>query len=80
MELPLVATRIPGCIEATRDGETGFLVPMKDADALVSATRTYVRDAELRRRHGANGRRFMESDFAPEFLQDLLQKAKLQEA
>jgi glycosyltransferase involved in cell wall biosynthesis len=72
MQLPLVATRIPGCIEAVRDGETGTLVPMKDPVALAVATRAYVRDAELRRRHGENGRRFMESDFCPELLHELL--------
>jgi glycosyltransferase involved in cell wall biosynthesis len=77
MELPLVATRIPGCIEAVRDGETGTLVPMKDPVALAMATRAYVRDAELRRRHGENGRRFMESDFCPELLHELLHREYL---
>ncbi|HZZ78543.1 MAG TPA: glycosyltransferase family 4 protein [Gemmataceae bacterium] len=72
MELPLVATRIPGCIEAVRDGETGILVPMKDASALATAARSYLRDAELRRRHGVHGRRFMVRAFCPETLQEML--------
>lgn len=56
MELPVVATRIPGCVDAVRDGETGLLVPVRDADALIAAIRVYLGDPELRRRHGANGR------------------------
>src|SRR5262249_22799631 len=49
MELPVVATRIPGCVDAVRDGETGMLTPVRDAEALAAAARVYLNDAELRR-------------------------------
>ena len=55
MELPVVATRIPGCVDAVREGETGLLVPARDAEALTAAIRRYLDDADLRRRHGAAG-------------------------
>jgi glycosyltransferase involved in cell wall biosynthesis len=77
MELPVVATRVPGCIEAVRDGETGTLVPMRNAAALASATRAYVSDPDLRLRHGLAGRRFMQSEFNPEVLRDMLHQEYL---
>ena len=65
MELPVIATRIPGCVDAVRDGETGLLVPARDAGALTAAIRTYLGDPKLRRQHGANGRHRALRDFDP---------------
>jgi glycosyltransferase involved in cell wall biosynthesis len=70
--LPTVATRIPGCVDAVRDGETGLLVPARDAGALAVAVRLYLNDPELRRRHGEAGRRRALRDFRPEALQQAL--------
>jgi glycosyltransferase involved in cell wall biosynthesis len=56
MELPVVATRVPGCVDAVADGETGTLVPARDGSALETALRAYLADAALRRVHGRAGR------------------------
>jgi glycosyltransferase involved in cell wall biosynthesis len=56
MELPVVATRIPGCVDAVADGVTGTLVPPRDAPALTDAIRRYLDDPERRRAHGQAGR------------------------
>jgi glycosyltransferase involved in cell wall biosynthesis len=72
MELPVIATRIPGCVDAVRDGETGLLVPVRDAEALTAAIRVYVDDPTLRRQHGANGRRRALRDFNSEAIRDAL--------
>lgn len=56
MELPVVTTSIPGCVDAVADGETGTLVPASDATALTQAIRRYLRNASLRRQHGVAGR------------------------
>jgi glycosyltransferase involved in cell wall biosynthesis len=72
MELPVVATRIPGCVDAVRDGETGLLVPVRDAEALTAAIRIYLADPTLRRQHGVNGRRRALRDFGPEMLREAL--------
>jgi glycosyltransferase involved in cell wall biosynthesis len=72
MGLPVVATRIPGCVDAVRDGETGLLVPVREAGALAAAIRTYLGDPELRRRHGASGRRRARRDFEPRRLREAL--------
>jgi glycosyltransferase involved in cell wall biosynthesis len=72
MGLPVVATRIPGCVDAVRDGETGLLVPVHDVEALTTAIRRYLGDPELRRLHGANGRRRALRDFEPARLREVL--------
>jgi len=68
----VIATRIPGCVDAVRDGETGLLVPVRDAEALTAAIRVYLADPELRRRHGARGRERARREFDPGMLREAL--------
>ena len=56
MELPLVATDMPGCREVVQDGDNGFLVPPKDNESLVAAISKMVDDPGLRRRFGKQSR------------------------
>ncbi|HZZ83180.1 MAG TPA: glycosyltransferase family 4 protein [Anaeromyxobacteraceae bacterium] len=56
MGLPIVATRVPGCVDAVEDGITGTLVPAQDAGALASALSRYLADPTIRTRHGEAGR------------------------
>jgi glycosyltransferase involved in cell wall biosynthesis len=63
MGLPVVATRIPGCIDAVAEGETGTLVPSRDPLALERAIRSYADDAALRSAHGSAGRARVLRDF-----------------
>lgn len=68
MALPVVATRIPGCIDAVADGVTGALVPARDAGALAAALRSYLEDAEFRRHHGTAGRERVLRSFRQEVI------------
>ncbi|MCO6390163.1 glycosyltransferase [Aliihoeflea aestuarii] len=63
---PIVATDVPGCREATRDGENGLLVPPRDAKALTDAIVRLAADRPLRARMGANGRARAEREYAAE--------------
>jgi phosphatidylinositol alpha-1,6-mannosyltransferase len=54
--LPVVGTSGSGIAEAIRDGETGFLVPQNDADALADAISRLLTDDALRAQMGAAGR------------------------
>ena len=47
MRLPVVATRIPGCIDSVADGTTGTLIPPRNTDALVDAVEVYLASPEL---------------------------------
>jgi lipopolysaccharide/colanic/teichoic acid biosynthesis glycosyltransferase len=66
MRLPVVASRVPGCTDGVIDGETGMLVPSHDAKALADALSIYLRDVDLRSRHGSVGRERVLRDFRPE--------------
>lgn len=52
---PVVATRTGGIPEVVADGETGVLVPPRDAEALASAIVGLLRDPDRRRQFAAAG-------------------------
>lgn len=66
MEIPVVATRIPGCVDSVVDGETGTLVPARDSSALTEAVRSYLVHSDLRKQHGVAGRDRVIRDFGQE--------------
>ena len=72
MGLPVVATRVPGCVDAVVDGVTGQLIPPRCAESLVAAVRTYLQEPSLRRRHGQAGRERVLRDFQPAAIWDAL--------
>lgn len=55
---PVVASDSPGIRESVRDGETGFLVPHGDIDAMSAAMARIAQSPALVRSLGENGRRF----------------------
>jgi glycosyltransferase involved in cell wall biosynthesis len=63
MKLPVIATSIRGAREEVLDGETGFLVPVGNVKALGDAMLKLVRDSELRKSMGENGRMRVEKFF-----------------
>ena len=54
--LPVVASNIAGPREQVVDGETGFLVPVRQVEPLAAALRQLTQDSALRARMGAAGR------------------------
>ena len=60
---PVITTDWPGCRDAVRPGETGLLVPPRDAEALAGAIRRLATDAVARRRMGRAGRALAEEAF-----------------
>jgi glycosyltransferase involved in cell wall biosynthesis len=61
---PIVATDVPGCREVVRNGENGFLVPPRDAQALAGALGTLLGDRDLQERMGQRGRELAVSEFS----------------
>jgi glycosyltransferase involved in cell wall biosynthesis len=74
MNLPVVASRIEGCVDAVVDGETGILVPPGDADALGRALAMYLGNARLRKQHGDNGRTMVIDKFSQQPLWERLHR------
>lgn len=66
MRLPVVASRVTGCVDAVLHDRTGQLVPVKNAALLAEALASYLRDSELRERHGTNGRSHVVQHYAQE--------------
>lgn len=59
----VITTRFGSVEELVKEGETGLLVPPKDAATLASAIRRLADDPELRRRLGEAGRAIVARDF-----------------
>jgi len=58
MARPIITTDVPGCRETVRDGENGFLIPVKNVPALVDAMVHFVEQAEDIKRMGHISRQF----------------------
>jgi len=63
MSKPVVATDIAGCRQAVVDGYNGFLVPVKDKQALAEKIQRLLDDEALASRLGRNGRALAEEHF-----------------
>lgn len=66
MGIPVVATNIPGCVDAVEDGVTGTLVPPRDPLALQEAIEMYLNNPDLRKAHGEAGRERVLREFRQE--------------
>ncbi len=64
--LPIVTTDAPGCREIVRDGDNGFLVPVRDAQALALALRGLIQNPDLRAKMGRRGREIVLAEFSQE--------------
>jgi glycosyltransferase involved in cell wall biosynthesis len=72
MELPVVATRVTGCVDVITEGVTGKLVPPRDGHALAAGLASYIENPTLRTLHGKAGRDMVLRDFRPEILWEAL--------
>jgi glycosyltransferase involved in cell wall biosynthesis len=66
MQLPVISTLIPGCIDSVMDGFTGTLVPAHSTPELITAIERYMNNPELGREHGFAGRKRVLLDFSQE--------------
>jgi glycosyltransferase involved in cell wall biosynthesis len=68
--LPLVATRWRGIPSIVKDGETGYLTPIKDAGSVAEKLEPLLRDSDLRAAMGRKGRAQFEREFRLEAFQE----------
>ena len=62
--LPIVTYDVPGCREVVIDGINGFLVPLKDENALLNAIKKLLDDASLCNKFGQAGRELVIREFS----------------
>lgn len=60
---PIVTTDSVGCRDTVIDGKNGFMIPIKDSDALAMALKKLIDNSELRQAMGKNAREFAVSRF-----------------
>lgn len=65
MGLPIVATKVIGCIDAVEDNYTGILVPPRNFDALYEAIKKLLINKSLREELGKNARQRVLNKFVP---------------
>ncbi|HEX9061604.1 MAG TPA: glycosyltransferase family 4 protein [Clostridia bacterium] len=63
MSKPCIATDIRGCREEVVDGETGFLIPVRDSNSLAEKIFLLVDNPDLRRTMGIKARKRAEKEF-----------------
>lgn len=68
--VPIISTQVSAIPEVVIDGDTGWLVPPRDADAIAAALLHALTDADARRARGAQGRRRLETTFTPDVMVD----------
>jgi glycosyltransferase involved in cell wall biosynthesis len=61
---PVIATRVGGLPEQVEHGCTGFLVPPRDEKALADTIVHILRDKELRRQLGVNGKQKLDAEWS----------------
>jgi glycosyltransferase involved in cell wall biosynthesis len=66
MELPVIAPDIPGCRNALQPAVNGLLFKKASVEDLVARMEIYIKDKDLRKLHGTNGRNFVISSFSQE--------------
>lgn len=60
---PAITTDAPGCRETVTDGVNGYLVPVKDADAIVEAMERILDEPETTKRMASEARRICEERY-----------------
>jgi glycosyltransferase involved in cell wall biosynthesis len=66
LSVPIIAARVSAIPEVVVDGESGWLVPPRDADAVAAALSDALTDPAARCERGANGRQRVEKHFSTE--------------
>jgi len=70
MGLPVIATRVTGCVDAVVGGQTGLLVPPDNVIALTDAIEKLLKSPKLRQRMGQKARERIETKFPSKRLLD----------
>lgn len=74
MGVPVITTKIPGCIDAVEDGVTGILIPPRDEEAIFLAVSKILDDEQYAKTLGVAGRQRVEALFRPEAIWNALSR------
>jgi glycosyltransferase involved in cell wall biosynthesis len=71
-QIPTVAFKATGSVDAVRDGVTGTIVPLGDVDSFARALKSYLSDDLLRLKHGYAGHEYVRCQFRPKIVWESL--------
>lgn len=74
-KLPIVSTSWRGIPDIVQDGETGFLVPVRNPEATADRLERLLKDPELGRRMGQAGRKRYEEEYTVEVFRKKMEEA-----
>ncbi|MCK4744587.1 glycosyltransferase family 4 protein [Candidatus Parcubacteria bacterium] len=72
--IPVIASNLPGVRSVVENGINGFLAKPKDAGDLAKKMHRVLKDKELKKNMGVNGRKIAEKKYSPEIIGDKLNK------
>ena len=75
---PVITTDAPGCRETVKDGENGFLVPVKNAPAIANAMLRLCLDPQLAEKMAAEARKYAETKFDVNYVCNITLKTILE--
>lgn len=73
MKIPIITTKVTGCIDAILENITGVFVSNKST-SIADAIEFYVYNPEIRRTHGENGREFVTKNFEQKIIWKEIEK------
>ncbi|MBR5542315.1 MAG: glycosyltransferase, partial [Bacteroides sp.] len=73
MKLPVITTRVTGCIDSIIENETGIFVEHTPESLAKAIEKLYI-DFEERKRIGENGRKFVEKYYKQEIVWNEIEK------
>lgn len=76
MQLPIITTRVTGCIDAVIENETGLFVENDSLD-IANAIKKYAISETLREKHGMNGRKYVVDNFDQHLIWSEIEKLYL---
>lgn len=68
----IITTDAPGCRETVVDESNGFLVPVKDVEAIVERMERFIRNPDLAKKMGNVGRKMAENKFNVKIVNDII--------
>ncbi len=75
--LPVISTDVGGVRDLVQDGQSGYLIPPQDEEALLERTKTVLLDGPLRKKMGASARAFVLGGYSHSSLGGRLAEAYL---
>lgn len=73
MNLPVITTKVTGCIDAIVEDITGKFVS-NDAASIAEAIEFYIKNPQVAKTHGENGRKFVVNNFEQQLIWEEIEK------